>query len=100
MLPLRSFLFWCDVNHLLSVLARTAKLLLDLSARGAQPISRRDYSNAILAAHISTVPEALSRSLQVFRKNGDITCTRTTITINQPETLGKFAPVEETLFKG
>lgn len=83
-----------------SVLARTAKLLLDLSARGARPIARRDYPNADLAARISTVPEALSRSLQVFRKNGDITCTRATITINQPAMLEKLARVEKTLFKG
>ncbi len=83
-----------------SVLARTAKLLLDLSERGARPIHRKEYPNADLAARISTVPEALSRSLQVFRKNGDITCTRATITVNQPETLEKFAQVERTLFKG
>jgi CRP-like cAMP-binding protein len=83
-----------------SVLARTAKLLLDLSERGARPIRRHEYPNADMAARISTVPEALSRSLQVFRKNGDITCTRATITVNQPETLEKFARVEKTLFKG
>ena len=83
-----------------SVLARTAKLLLDLSARGAQPIQRKEHPNADLAARISTVPEALSRSLQVFRKNGDITCTRATIIVNQPATLEKFAQVEKTLFKG
>ncbi|MEW5719111.1 MAG: Crp/Fnr family transcriptional regulator [Chloroflexota bacterium] len=83
-----------------SVLARTAKLLLDLSARGTRSISRREYPNADLAARISTVPEALSRSLQVFRKNGDITCTRATITVNQPETLEKFAQVGKNLFKG
>jgi CRP-like cAMP-binding protein len=83
-----------------SILARTAKPLLDLSARGTRPIQRKEYPNADLAAHISTVPEALSRSLQVFRKNGDITCTRATITVNQPETLEKFAQVEKSLFKG
>jgi len=83
-----------------AVLARTAKPLLDLSARGTRPIQRKEYPNADLAARISTVPEALSRSLQVFRKNGDITCTRATITVNQPETLEKFAQVEKSLFKG
>lgn len=83
-----------------SVLARTAKPLLDLSVRGTRPIQRKEYPNADLAARISTVPEALSRSLQVFRKNGDITCTRATITVNQPETLEKFAQVEKSLFKG
>ena len=83
-----------------SVFARTAKLLLDLSARGARPIQRKEHPNADLAARISTVPEALSRSLQVFRKNGDIACTRVTIIVNQPETLEEFAQVEKTLFKG
>jgi len=36
----------------------------------------------------------------VFRENGDITCTRATITVSQPETLEKFAQVEKSLFKG
>jgi len=81
-----------------SVLARTAKLLLDLSEQGTCPIDRKKYSNTDMAARISTVPEALSRSLQVFRKAGDITCTRTTITVKQPQTLERFAQVERTLY--
>lgn len=81
-----------------SVLARTAKLLLDLSEHGKQPIDRKEFSNADMAARISTVPEALSRSFQIFRKNGDITCTRMVITVNQPQTLEKFAQIERTLY--
>lgn len=80
-----------------SVVARTAKLLLDLSHHGRRPIDRKDHTNTEMAARISTVPEALSRSLQVFRKNGDIICTRTTITVHQPKTLEKFAQIERAL---
>ncbi len=83
-----------------SVLARTAKLLLTLSHHGKRPIDRKAYTNADMAARLSTAPEAFSRSLQLFRKNGDIVCTRTTITVRQPQMLEKFAHVERTLLKG
>jgi CRP/FNR family transcriptional regulator, cyclic AMP receptor protein len=64
-----------------TVQARAAKLLLDLSAGGSQPIDRRKYPNHELAARIATVPEAFSRALHVFRRNGCIVCTRTAITV-------------------
>lgn len=83
-----------------SVLARTAKLLLDLSDYGRKPIDRREFTNHEIAARISTVPEALSRSLQVFKKTGDIHCTRATITVCAPETLAKLAAIDPALFKG
>lgn len=81
-----------------SVIARTAKLLLDLSNHGKRPINRKKYPNTDLAARIATVPEALSRSLQILRKNGDIVCTRATIIVSQPQTLEKFAQIERTLY--
>ena len=81
-----------------SVVARTAKLLLDLSDHGQRPIDRKHHSNTQMAARISTVPEALSRSLQIFRKNGDIVCTRATISVHQPKTLEKFAQIERALY--
>ncbi len=81
-----------------SVVARTAKLLLALSEHGTRPIHRKEYTNADMAARIATVPEALSRSLQILRKNGDIVCTRTMIIVNQPQTLEKFAQIERTLY--
>lgn len=81
-----------------SVVARTAKLLLDLSEHGKHPIDRKVHPNTDMAARIATVPEALSRSLQILRKNGDIVCTRTTIVVNQPQTLEKFAQIERTLY--
>ncbi len=83
-----------------SVLARTAKLLLDLSDYGRKPIDRREFTNHEIAARISTVPEALSRSLQVFKKTGDIHCTRGSITVCVPETLARLAAIDPTLFKG
>ena len=76
-----------------SVLARTAKLLLDLSESGKHPIDRRKHSNSVMAATISTVPEALSRSLQVFKKSGDIACTRFSIVVRYPETLARLGQV-------
>ncbi len=83
-----------------SVLARSAKLLLELSDNGQRPIDRKQFTNTEMAARISTVPEALSRSLKVFKKNGDIVCTRTSILVKQPKTLERFAQIEPTLFKG
>lgn len=83
-----------------SVLARTAKLLLDLSDFGRQPVNRRANSNRDMAAAISTVPEALSRSLQVFKKNGDIVCTRSQIVVRNPAPLAHLAEIDPTLFKG
>ena len=46
-----------------AVVARTAKLLLDLSDYGRRPIDRRACSISEMAARISTVPEAISRSM-------------------------------------
>lgn len=78
---------------------RTAKLLLDLSFFGERPIDRVVYSNQFLAASISTVPEAISRSIKILRESGLIECTRTHINVNSPDELAKFAQVEFDLFK-
>lgn len=77
-----------------SVVARIAKLLLDLSVGGHQPIDRRAHPNQELAARTATVPEAFSRSLNVFKRQGLITCTRTTITVQDPEALADLAHVD------
>lgn len=81
------------------VKARTAKLLLDLSSYGNQPVDRKSYSNQYLAARISTVPEAVSRSIKVLRETGVIECTRTQITVNYPDKLAEFPHVDNELFK-
>ncbi len=79
--------------------ARTAKLLLDLSSYGSQPVDRITYSNQFLAARISTVPEAISRSIKILRETGIIETTRTQIIVNCPEKLAEFAQVDYELFK-
>jgi CRP/FNR family transcriptional regulator len=65
-----------------SVQARAAKLLLELSQNGQQPIDRRKHPSHEMAARIATVPEAFSRALNAFKRNGCITCTRATIIVH------------------
>jgi CRP-like cAMP-binding protein len=81
------------------VIARTAKLLLDLSSFGSQPIDRLSHSNQYLASRVSTVPEATSRSIKVLQESGIIDCTRTQITVTQPDKLAELAQIEFELFK-
>jgi CRP-like cAMP-binding protein len=81
------------------VKARTAKLLLDLSSFGSHPIDRIVHSNQFLAARISTVPEAVSRSIKVLRETGAIETTRSQIIVNCPHTLAVYAQIDNELFK-
>jgi CRP-like cAMP-binding protein len=81
------------------VKARTAKLLLDLSSYGTHPVDRIAHSNQFLAARISTVPEAVSRSIKILRERGVIETTRSQIIVNCPDTLAEFAQVDNDLFK-
>lgn len=76
-----------------SVLARTAKLLLELSDNGARSIDRRKHPNGQLAARIATGPEAFSRSLKVFKGGGDILATANALRIIRPERLAEVAQV-------
>jgi len=80
------------------VKARTAKLLLDLSSYGSQPVDRISLSNQSLAARISTVPEAFSHSIKTLRETGVIEYTRTQITVICPGKLAEFAQVDSELF--
>jgi CRP-like cAMP-binding protein len=75
----------------LSVRARMAKLLLELSDFGRKRIDRREYSISELAARVATVPEAVSRTLSVFRDEGFINSTRTEIVVIQSEELAGIA---------
>ena len=52
------------------VQARTAKVLLDLSKNGKNPICRHKHQNPELAALAATVPEAVSRHLGIFKEIG------------------------------
>lgn len=70
-----------------TVLARTAKLLLELSSNGQKPIDRRKQPNYQLAARIATIPEAFSRSLKVFKSSGDIETSYHVIHVVHPERL-------------
>jgi len=74
-----------------TVQARAAKLLLDLSDTGAQPIDRRKHPNHELAARIATVPEAFSRALNAFKRTGCLTCTRSAIAVHFIEDLAALA---------
>ena len=76
-----------------SVLARTAKLLLDLSHYGREAINRREHSINEMAARIATVPEAFSRSLRTLKRDGLIITTRTSITVLLPEALARAAQI-------
>jgi CRP-like cAMP-binding protein len=83
-----------------SVLARTAKLLLDLSQQGDKSIDRREHTNYELAARVGTVPEALSRSLRFFREQGYISGNRASLEVNVPDKLAEQAELDLEFFKG
>ena len=70
-----------------TVRSRMAKLLLELSEDGQHPISRREHTIEKIAARIATVPEAVSRSITDFRKQGAITSSRSEIEVIDPEAL-------------
>jgi CRP-like cAMP-binding protein len=76
-----------------TVLARSARILIDLSQNGHVNIDRRRHPNHQLAAQIATVPEAFSRSLRVFRTNGDIFTTDQFIEVLRPAKLLEIAHV-------
>ena len=55
------------------LLSRAASLLLEISEEGKLKINRKEYPNYHLASRLSTVPEAFSRCLKVFRQKNLIT---------------------------
>src|SRR5574340_496637 len=77
-----------------SVLARTAKLLYHLNQDENAPINRHEYPNNRIAAMVSSVPEAVSRSLSILRKAGIIESSRGQIRILSKEKLSHFAQTE------
>lgn len=81
-----------------SVLSRTAKLLLELSANGGQTVDRRAHPNYQLAARISTVPEALSRSLRSLNAEKSIELTKHTIIVLNTQRLMEVAHVTPFVF--
>ncbi len=77
-----------------SVTARTAKLILDLSRGGRQPVDRRTCSIEEMARRISTVPEAISRSLNAIKGRGLVEVSRTEIAVLQPAALAELAMLD------
>ena len=84
----------CEDLSFRPVVARTAKLLLEISNHGAKVINRRDHPIKEMAASIATVPEAISRSLRSLKEDQLIECTRTRITILNPTNLAEIAWME------
>jgi CRP-like cAMP-binding protein len=84
----------CEDLSFRPVVARTAKLLLEISNQGAKVINRREHPIKDMAASIATVPEAISRSLKSLKEDQLIESTRTKITILNPSELAKVAWME------
>jgi len=76
-----------------SVVARTSKLVLDLSEHGRKPIDRRSCSLEEMASRIATVPEAFSRSLNILKTSGAISVDRRKIVILSVDKLVRLAQV-------
>jgi CRP-like cAMP-binding protein len=76
-----------------SVVARTSKLLLDLSNYGRHPIDRRHCSIEEMASRIATVPEAISRSLNAIKTAGAVAVSRTEIVVLSLEKLVVMAQI-------
>jgi CRP-like cAMP-binding protein len=76
-----------------SVMARTAKMLLDLSDNGRRTINRRDCSIEEMAARVATVPEAISRSLNAIKNSGIIRLSRTEISVLSCARLAELAHI-------
>lgn len=77
-----------------SVQARVAKLLLDLSNNGQNPVERREHSINEMAAKVASVPEVISRSLNVFKSLGLIESGRTKIVIIDAQKLASLAQID------
>lgn len=76
------------------LLARTAKLLLEISDQGTQKINRKENPNYHLASRLSTVPEAFSRCLKTFRHQNMIVCDTHKIEILDPIGLKHIAMMD------
>jgi CRP/FNR family transcriptional regulator len=76
------------------VLARLAKILLDLSDKGQQPINRHNHTNLMIAALVATVPEAVSRSIKILREMSVIETTRSMITVTSTDKLVELAQID------
>jgi len=76
------------------LLARTAKLLLEISDQGKNKIIRKENPNYHLAARLSTGPEAFSRCLKAFRQQNMIQTDTHKIEILDPIGLRRIAMLD------
>lgn len=90
----RSIISQYDDLSFRTVLARTAKLLLELSDQGRRTILRHDHTIGMMSSHLATVPEAVSRSLNYIKKLGLIELTRSTILVHQADQLATLAQID------
>lgn len=93
----RSLINLCEDLSFRSVVARIAKLILDLSDGGEKQIDRHEHPIRDLSASIATVPETISRTLRYLVDRGLIECTRRRITVINLEELYREAQVEPRL---
>ena len=77
-----------------TVQARLAKHLIDISHQGKKTINRSDHPAKIIAARIVTTPEAVSRTLKVFKLYQIISCTRSEINIKDLKRLQSLARMD------
>jgi len=82
----------------LTVPVRVAKLLYELSDQGQKSIQRQEISISEMAARVATVPEAISRSLNLLKCQGIIESTRTRITVIKSEELARLAQIDQDIF--
>lgn len=81
---------YADLSFL-TVPVRVAKLIYELSAQGTLPIDRHEIPIHEMAARIATVPEAISRSLNLLRSQGIVSTDRASILVLKPEQLARMA---------
>jgi CRP/FNR family transcriptional regulator len=84
---------YADLSFL-TVPIRVAKLIYELSDEGKQPIDRHEVSINEMAARIASVPEAISRSLNMLSCQGLINATRAKITVIKPDELANLGQVD------
>ena len=80
----RELITLCGDLSFSPVLARCAKLILELSDHGKKRIDRQDFPLSDLSALIATAPESVSRSLSWLDKQGLIKTDRQHISVENP----------------
>jgi CRP-like cAMP-binding protein len=74
--------------------ARLAKYLLEISKDGSEIILRSHHPIREMAAHIVAAPEAVSRTLKIFKSNKVIECDRSAIRVIDIENVRQIARID------